>query len=500
MTRVAVPGTILVATFLGMAVGGGLSIKGLTTLPFGALVAILATLAVTPLLVTRLPLAIGAFLIWLVLEDLVRKLAGNEIRIYFVKDFIFVALLVALILDVRSKGIWKAATGRARILLYVMITWALVMGIPTGLVDWRLPVIGLRLDFMYLPLTAVGFLLAKDAQSLQKWLGKLAILAGVASAVGIAQAIIGPDFLSPARPTPGLHNLVLVRGLAGTGDIYRPTGTFVDPGRFASMALVGLAVGLAALMARRRSFSPGILAATATSAVALWISGGRAPFLIALVMFIVVVAAPRVTERKMRTGPVVIAAVSLVLAMVAITALQPSLISSRGDWYRATLDPGSPLNEWAFRFEGYGQNMVRGIELGGVFGQGTGQESLGRQYIYGGEAVSRVGLYQVEGGYATVAVEWGILGLFLWILWTCAWTWRLWRSVRSGHPSPLATIGVILLTWTIFFLFIGFVGGRQGYQNYIANAYFWLFSGIIFALPHAAKTAPSRPPESQHET
>lgn len=481
-----------------MAVAGGLPTRGSATLPFGALVAVLGALALTPVLATRLPVATGAFLIWLVMEDLVRKLAGNDIRVYFVKDFIFVVLLVALMLDARSRGTWKAATGRARIVLYAMIAWALIMSIPTGLADWRIPVIGLRLDFMYLPLTAVGFLLAKDAKSLQKWLRRLAILAGAASAVGIAQAIIGPDFLSPGRPTPGLHNLVLVRGLEGSGDVYRPTGTFVDPGRFASMALVGLAVGLAALMAQTRKFRPGILVATAASGVALWVSGGRAAFLIALVMIILLVVAPKVAERRVRIGPVVIGVVSLVLAMVVITALQPSLISSRTDWYRATLDPGSPVNEWNFRFDLFAENAARGIGLGGLFGQGTGQESLGRQYIYGGEAVSWVGLYQVEGGYATVAVEWGILGLFLWILWTCAWTGRLWRSVRSVRPSPLASIGLVLLTWTIFFLFLGFVGGRQAYQNYIANAYFWLFSGVMFALPQAAKTAASLP-ETQHE-
>ena len=48
-----------------------------------------------------------------------------------------------------------------------------------------------------------------------------------------------------------------------------------------------------------------------------------------------------------------------------------------------------------------------------------------------------------------------------------------------------AAAGFVLFAWMIFFLFIGFAGGLQAFQNYIANAYFWLLSGLMFALPLA---------------
>jgi hypothetical protein len=45
----------------------------------------------------------------------------------------------------------------------------------------------------------------------------------------------------------------------------------------------------------------------------------------------------------------------------------------------------------------------------------------------------------------------------------------------------------VVVVWTAFFLFIGFVAGYQIFQNYIANAYFWLFSGLLFGAAAVAR-------------
>ena len=70
-----------------------------------------------------------AFFAWLVLEDLVRKLAGNDIAIYFIKDAFYVVLLAAMVLDPAVRGSWRSATGSTRIVLYLMLGWAVVMSI-----------------------------------------------------------------------------------------------------------------------------------------------------------------------------------------------------------------------------------------------------------------------------------------------------------------------------------------------------------------------------------
>jgi len=182
-------------------------------------------------------------------------------------------------------------------------------------------------------------------------------------------------------------------------------------------------------------------------------------------------------------------------AVFLISALVPDLFTSRLDWYLQTLDPRSSENEWSFRWDAYGGDTRRGIDIGGLVGQGTGRESLGKQYLYGGPEGTPAGLYQVEGGYASIAVEWGAVGLALWSLWTLAWLYRQWRCIRATPSGPLRAMGVVLWGWMIFFLIIGFFGGLQGFQNYVPNAYFWLLSGVIFGLPQLAASSEEKLPQ-----
>ena len=83
----------------------------------------------------------------------------------------------------------------------------------------------------------------------------------------------------------------------------------------------------------------------------------------------------------------------------------------------------------------------RGIDIGGLVGQGTGRESLGKQYLYGDSEGATGGSYQVEGGYASIAVEWGAVGLALWTLWTLAWLYRQWRCIRAAPSGSLPRHG-----------------------------------------------------------
>ena len=88
------------------------------------------------------------------------------------------------------------------------------------------------------------------------------------------------------------------------------------------------------------------------------------------------------------------------------------------------------------------------------------------------------------------------IGVVLWLCWTIAWMVRQVRIVRATRNGPLPNIGPIVVVWTAFFLFIGFVVGYQVFQNYIANAYFWLLSGLLFG---AAALAKEKPPSGQED-
>jgi len=449
--------------------------------PTAAILALLFLISV-PYLLRNWRVGVGVFLVWLVCEDLFRKLAGNDLRIYFAKDVIFFVVLVGLLLDRDARRWWSEATGETRYALYALIGWAVIMSVPSWFVDPRLPLVGLRVDFMYAPLVIAGFAVGSRRASLRRWLLFAASIAALICLIGIIQATIGPSFLSPGRATPGLINLELFRGL--DQPVYRPTATFVDPGRFGSYAVLGLAMSLAAFVITHGSKRLLALLCVLANGAGIWVSGGRTGVLVGVVLLALAAIAGPVAEGRLAPGRAMKIAAAAVLGGAVVAAVLPGVIGARFQWYAETLDPRSPFNEWAARAEAAYVNTIGGLKIGGLTGDGTGTESLGKQYL-SGDPNSIEGRYTVEGGYASVAVEWGAVGVTLWLVWSIVWVTRQWRKIRSARGHRSAAVGFVLFAWMLFFLFFGFVGGLQAFQNYITNAYFWLLSGLVFALPLA---------------
>jgi hypothetical protein len=477
------PAILGLGVLSGALVSGAVSLPQPVRLPPVSIVFGLAYLLSIPLLLRNWRASLGLLLVWLVLEDLLRKFAGNDLRIYFAKDFIFVVLLVGLLVDANLRHWWTQSTGATRYLLYALVAWALIMSVPSLWVDPRLPFIGLRLDFMYAPLVAAGFAIGSRGSSMRWWLLFVASVGAGISLIGVIQATIGPTFLSPGTPTPGLIHLELFRGIDST--VYRPTATFVDPGRFAAFAVVGFAVSLAAFVMSRGGKRVLALTCAIANGAGIWVSGGRAGLVVGVLLVAFTAMAGPLAEGRLAPGRALGMVASIVFAGVFLTALLPGVVGARFRWYSETLDPRSSLNEWSFRAEAAIENTERGLRIGGLFGQGTGTESLGKQYLTG-DPNQLAGLYQVEGGYASIAVELGAVGVALWLAWSIGWTVRQWRSIKAGRGHRPAAAAFVLFCWMLSFLFYWFVIGFAGFQNYVANAYFWLLSGVMFAVPFTA--------------
>ncbi len=480
---------VIVALAMGALAAGRLPIPYLSSLPPAALVAVFLLIAALPILVAQWWASLVILVGWFMFEDLIRKLAGNNLGVYMVKDLIYVILLIGLAFDPRARRVFSRVTGRASIALFVLITWAVVMSVPSLLVDWRLPLLGLRLDFFYVPLVIVGAIVARDRTLVYRLLLWIAILSAIAAGLGIVQAIIGPSFLAPSTVTPGLDNLVTVKKTFGGLEVYRPSGPFVDPGRFGAAVIVGMASGLAAIQLKRKLAKVPGLIAVAVCAAGVWISGGRSPLIVGIILVTVAALGPTWTERRPSLTRIIPVAAVVVLVMVFLTFLVPQLLRSSSDYYQTTLDPRSPHNEWSSRWATYTGAVFDGIRVGGILGRGTGQESLGKQYLLGGSESSSAGLYSVESGYGSLAAEWGIVGLGLWIWWMVAWLGRGWSSVRASRGDPLGATSLVLFSWMFLLLVFQFYAGIPVFQNYFTNAYLWLFSGIVFALPEMLESA-----------
>jgi hypothetical protein len=90
----------------------------------------------------------------------------------------------------------------------------------------------------------------------------------------------------------------------------------------------------------------------------------------------------------------------------------------------------------------------------------------------------------VESGFGALVVEMGIGGLILWLLmglWIISSAWKVILKLRG---SPWFPIGFVICWFLFLMLFPSMIGGIQGYEDFIMNAYFWLLLGILFRLPH----------------
>src|SRR5436190_12419471 len=146
------------------------------------------------------------FLVWLLFEDLVRKYMGNNMYIFFAKDFLAAVTYASLLLNLQRR---KEATFRPPFL--PALTAFLLLGVaqvfnpnsPSLLYG----LFGVRTYFYYIPLMFVGYALLRTEADLQRMLIVSMALAGLIATLGIIQSIVGLNFLNPRVLAPELQDL-----------------------------------------------------------------------------------------------------------------------------------------------------------------------------------------------------------------------------------------------------------------------------------------------------
>lgn len=474
-------------------------------IPLAAAGLSIAVVALLPVFLRDWRVGFWTFACWLPVEDLVRKFAGNDIRVYIAKDILFLLLLASVGTHLRRTQSWAKSLGDVRVATLLLLGWAAALAAYAMLDDWRVGLLGLRLNFLYLPLVAVGYFIALDRDRLKRTLLWLTVIATGTVSLGIVQYVVGPSFLRPSTDTPGLVNLELLRGYrtaAGSvSQVFRPSGTFADPGRFASMALVALVLSLACIAAhhgaqvadrqRRLVGWAGLL----ISIVGVYVSGGRAPLVVGLAIAVIAVVGPRTAGRSRLVRVTAMVAVAMVGAVVLV-AVAPTEASKQASFYTQSLDPRSEKSEWDWRWGNYTESIAIGYRNSSTFGRGAGTHSVGLQYLYGGAQynVKQVE-YEVESGWGAVAIEYGKVGLVLWAVWSVLWMRRMSAGYRRLRGRPEARIVLPMALWVFMLLFVLFMTGYQSFQNYISNAHLWLLSGIVFGLAWGRQ-----PPDQVHES
>jgi hypothetical protein len=468
-----------------------------TSLAFLAMIAAGAAAAATILRNWRM--GTYFFLAWLLFEDFARKFLGNNMAVYFAKDFLVLLVSLSFFAAYRRKE-HDLQTSRPPFLsvLLVFVWFGAMQVFNPASTSIFYGLLGMKLYFYYIPLIVVGYAMINSEAELRKFfyinLGLMLIIAGL----GIVQSIAGPRFLNPeviADDIRLLSETYRVAPISGAR-VYRPTSVFVSTGRFGDLLIVSwlLVFGFAGYLLLRcrrgRTFAFLALALIAAACVMsssrgvfMWSSGsalvGAAAFLW---------GAPwRQGEvlRVLRQLQRVVLGVALAVVVMLLT--YPEAFADRLAVLSETLDPRSPASELVHRTRDYPlKNFLAAFDYPRwPYGYGIGTVSLGGQYV-SRFFNARPAVGGVESGFGALIVEMGIGGLVLWLVVAASILISAWRAVRKLKGSPWFPLAFMIF-WYAFLLLLPLTfAGLQAYQDFILNAYLWVLLGVLFRLPKLA--------------
>jgi hypothetical protein len=439
------------------------------------------------------------FLSWLLFEDFARKFLGNNMAIYFAKDFLALVVYISFLAALRRK---EVVTFRPPFLGPVLIfVWFGVLQIfnPASTSIWY-GLMGFKLFFYYVPMVFLGYSLINSEAQLRRFFTINMAFSLIIISLGIAQSILGPSFLNPAHPAEDIRLLSNLYRASATGAIaYRPNSVFVSAGRYANFIMVAflLVLGFSGYLLLRqkrgRALTFIVVSVTATGA---FLTASRGSFMYGMINTLAtsvafIWGAPwRQGQASRVLRAIQRAALATGLGIALLFYAYPDALLSRLAIYEETLMPNSPTSELTYRTWDYPvQNFLGAFQYDRwPYGYGIGTASLGGQYVARIFNAKPLGV-GVESGYGALVVEMGIGGLLLWIVMSIAITVSAWKVVKKLKGSPLFPLGFVIFWYALFLLFPAMFGGMQAYEDFLLNSYLWLLLGVLFRLPTLALSA-----------
>jgi hypothetical protein len=440
------------------------------------------------------------FFTWLVFEDLARKFLGNNMAIYFAKDFLLAVVYISFFIAYRRKTV-KTIRPPFAIPLLCFVWFGILQVFNPASTTLVFGILGLKLFYVYIPLFFVGYALLNSESELRKFYKVNMALILIVASLGIVQSIVGPSFLNPARPADEIRELSqLYRTSPITGLVsYRAPSVFVSAGRYTNFLLIAWCLTLAytgyLLLRHRRGRNLAFITVAVIYAAVL-LSGSRGMFLwsagVAIgSVFGFIWGAPWRQKEVLRVFRTVQrAALGIALAVVALFFVFPDALMARLAIYSETLTPGSSASELQFRTWDYPlRNFLGAFNYERwPYGYGIGTSSLGVQYvakIFHAKPMN-VG---VESGFGALVVEMGLGGLILWLVMSSAILVSAWRVVKKLKGTPWFPVAFVIFFYSFVLLLPMTFASMVAYEDFIINAYFWLMLGILFRLPSLALSA-----------
>lgn len=438
--------------------------------------------------------AVYIFLVWLLFEDFVRKFLGNNMLIYFAKDFLVGIVYLSFFLAWRRKQLQSFRPPfLVPVLLLVWFGFLQIFNPASPHLIYG--VLGMKLFFYYVPLMYMGYALLDSEVELRRFFVVNLALISFIAALGIVQSVLGPTFLNPATVQEDIRELSnLYREAPISGAlVYRPTSVFVSTGRFADLLNVSWLLSLGFLGYTLLRFRKGrrlAFVAVLLIAAAMLLSASRGVIVWGIInAFAITVAflwgTPWRQGEVMRTLRTILrAGLGVTLAIVLLLVTFPDALLGRLAVYSETLSPDSPASELVHRGRDYPlQNFLGAFSYERwPYGYGIGTSTLGIQYVVRIFGAKPLGV-GVESGFGALVVEMGIGGLILWLIMATAIGISGWKIANKLRGTSWFPIGMAIFWYSFLMLFPYLILGIQSYEDYILNAYLWLLLGILFRLP-----------------
>src|SRR5260370_18100986 len=147
------------------------------------------------------------FLSWLLFEDFIRKFLGNNMAIYFAKDFLALVVLISFVAAQRKIKETNFRPPFLAVLLTFFCFAPIQLFNPASTSIW-FGLMGFKIFFYYVPLLFVGYALLNSEQEFRRFFKVNISLALVIMSLGIAQSILGQGFFILPQPAEDLRMLI----------------------------------------------------------------------------------------------------------------------------------------------------------------------------------------------------------------------------------------------------------------------------------------------------
>lgn len=436
---------------------------------------------------SRWRLGVILIFVWLLLEDLIRRLIpGQPAQIMLVKDFLLFLTYFSFLGNfiLKDKKIWKPVFGGMLFLLAAfLITNALNPDSP-GLV---FGLMGLRSYLWYLPLMFLGYYMFDSQEKLLKFCQIFAYLSIPLFLFAVFQYFFydtGWSLVRSFADSTQAHSFGVAVGDFKGGAIPLLPSVFGTSHRYSRFAMLLFFAGFGLLATKYpvgslvKKNNKLLLASILSSFLGIIISGVRSAFILTFaggILFLLVIYIRNDKKRylwkniRIRFFPVVII-ILLVLSTLFLfgySALFQFLSFSTALDQRMS---------WAF------EEFRTALINAKFFGWGTGSLSQGINYLPGGVEWLGRGLVRSETGFGKTIFELGIFGLIIfYIFWSSLFYWAL-KETKLLRNNNLGNLGLGILFFSFLILLWFTFVHSQVLGDATVLVILWFFLGVFFSL------------------